>query len=158
MIPLEMNWRPQHPFTLQCLSPWGSVPSDPDTCPRTDLVSDVLIQIDCVFSGIQNCWQWPWCGKNSIFICIGEKCDQNWLFGLNKTRWHPSDWRGVLPIDEAYQLMPVDSDRDTGLGSHHGHHWGGRSHNFQPIGLHLSWIYPCYGTGYIYQWLFKPHI
>ena len=34
-----------HPFTLQCLSPWGSVPSDPDTCPRTDLVSDVLINV-----------------------------------------------------------------------------------------------------------------
>ena len=34
-----------HPFTLQCLSPWGSVPSDPDTCPRTDLASDVLINV-----------------------------------------------------------------------------------------------------------------
>ena len=29
-----------HPFTLQCASPWGCVPSDPDTCPRADLVSD----------------------------------------------------------------------------------------------------------------------
>ena len=34
-----------HPFTLQCLSPWGSVPSDPDTCPHADLVSDVLINV-----------------------------------------------------------------------------------------------------------------
>ena len=34
-----------HPCTLQCLSPWGGVPSDPDTCPCTDLVSDVLINV-----------------------------------------------------------------------------------------------------------------
>ena len=34
-----------HPFTLQCLSPWGSVPSDPDTCPHADLVNDVLINV-----------------------------------------------------------------------------------------------------------------
>ena len=34
-----------HPFTLQCLSPWGSVPSDPGTCPGTDLVSDALINV-----------------------------------------------------------------------------------------------------------------
>ena len=34
-----------HPFTLQCVSPWGCVPSDPDTCPRADLVSDVLINV-----------------------------------------------------------------------------------------------------------------
>ena len=43
---LDMGPRP---FTLQCLSPWGSVPSDPDICPRTDLVSDVLINI-CVLA------------------------------------------------------------------------------------------------------------
>ena len=34
-----------HPFTLQCLSPWGSVPSDPDICPRTNLISDVLSNV-----------------------------------------------------------------------------------------------------------------
>ena len=34
-----------HPFTLQCRSPWGYVLSDLDTCPRTDLVSDVLISV-----------------------------------------------------------------------------------------------------------------
>ena len=30
------------PFTLQCLSPWGCVPIDPDACPRADLISDAL--------------------------------------------------------------------------------------------------------------------
>ena len=34
-----------HPFTLQCSSPWGCVPNDPDTCPHADLVSDVLINV-----------------------------------------------------------------------------------------------------------------
>ena len=34
-----------NPFTLQCLSPCGSVPSDPDTCPHADLISDVLINV-----------------------------------------------------------------------------------------------------------------
>ena len=34
-----------HPFTLQYRSPWGYVLGDPDTCPRTDLVSDVLISV-----------------------------------------------------------------------------------------------------------------
>ena len=39
-----------HPFTLQYLSPWGSVPSDPDTCLRADLVSDVLINVGVLAS------------------------------------------------------------------------------------------------------------
>ena len=34
-----------HPFTLQCRSPWGYVLNDPDTSPRTDLISDVLIGV-----------------------------------------------------------------------------------------------------------------
>ena len=34
-----------HPFTLQCISPWGCVPSDPDTCPHADLVCDVLVNV-----------------------------------------------------------------------------------------------------------------
>ena len=38
------------PFTLKCLSPWGYEPADPDNCPRTDLVSDVLINV-CVLAG-----------------------------------------------------------------------------------------------------------
>ena len=33
------------PFTLLCLSPWGNAPSDLDTCPRADLVNDVLINV-----------------------------------------------------------------------------------------------------------------
>ena len=38
------------PFTLKCLSPWGYVPADPHNCPRTDLVSDVVINVR-VFAG-----------------------------------------------------------------------------------------------------------
>ena len=34
-----------HPFTLQCRSPWGYVLNDPDTSPRTDRISDVLIGV-----------------------------------------------------------------------------------------------------------------
>ena len=48
-----------HPFTLQCKSPWGYVLSDHDTCPRTDLVSDVLISVRVLASSdrlAQNRW------------------------------------------------------------------------------------------------------
>ena len=31
------------PFTLHCLKPWGYAPNDPDTCSRTNIVSDILI-------------------------------------------------------------------------------------------------------------------
>ena len=33
------------PFTLKCLSPWGSVPADPDIYPRADIISDVLVNV-----------------------------------------------------------------------------------------------------------------
>ena len=48
-----------HPFTLQFKSPWGYVLSDPDTCPRADLVSDVLISVRILASSdrlAQNRW------------------------------------------------------------------------------------------------------
>ena len=36
-LPIDTGPRP---FTLKCLSPWGYVPTDPDNCPRTDLISE----------------------------------------------------------------------------------------------------------------------
>ena len=33
------------PFTLECLSPWGRVPKDPDVNSRTDIISDVLVSV-----------------------------------------------------------------------------------------------------------------
>ena len=33
------------PFTLKCLSPWGYVLADPDTCPCADIISDVLVSV-----------------------------------------------------------------------------------------------------------------
>ena len=33
------------PFILKCLSPWGYVPADPDICPHTDIISDVLVNV-----------------------------------------------------------------------------------------------------------------
>ena len=44
MVRALINTGP-HPFTLQCRSPWGYVLNDPDTSPRTDLISDVLIGV-----------------------------------------------------------------------------------------------------------------
>ena len=39
------DWHRPAPFTLKCLSPWGHVPADPDICPRTDIISDVLVNV-----------------------------------------------------------------------------------------------------------------
>ena len=33
------------PFILKCLSPWGSVPADPDIYQRADIISDVLVNV-----------------------------------------------------------------------------------------------------------------
>ena len=33
------------PFTLHCMKPWGCVPNDPDTCPRADLINDILANV-----------------------------------------------------------------------------------------------------------------
>ena len=33
------------PFTLKCLSPWGHVSADPNIYPRTDIISDVLVNV-----------------------------------------------------------------------------------------------------------------
>ena len=33
------------PFTLHCMKPWGCVPNDPDTCPRADLINDILVNV-----------------------------------------------------------------------------------------------------------------
>ena len=33
------------PFTLECLSPWGRIPQDPDVSSRKDLINDVLLNV-----------------------------------------------------------------------------------------------------------------
>ena len=33
------------PFTLHCMKPWGCVPNDPDTCPRSDLINNILVNM-----------------------------------------------------------------------------------------------------------------
>ena len=35
----------RRPFTLHCMKPWGCVPNDPDTCPRADLINDILVSV-----------------------------------------------------------------------------------------------------------------
>ena len=45
------------PFTLKCLSPWGYVLADPDTCPRADIISDVLVNVRVVAAADR----WPLC-------------------------------------------------------------------------------------------------
>ena len=39
------------PRPFKCLSPWGYVRTDPDNCPRTDLISDVLINVRVLAGG-----------------------------------------------------------------------------------------------------------
>ena len=33
------------PFTLECMSPWGRIPQDPDISAHTDLINDVLLNV-----------------------------------------------------------------------------------------------------------------
>ena len=71
------------PFTLKCLSPWGYVPTDPDNCPHTDLISDVLINVRVLAGGdrLSLCWwlEMPANLDQARGVCVAHWLRGSWL-------------------------------------------------------------------------------
>ena len=72
------------PFTLKCLSPWGSVSADPDINQRADIISDVLVNVR-VLGAADRITPISWLKQQDsrrVNAESGHRCDQSLMMRL----------------------------------------------------------------------------